>query len=83
MVAIKLKDSHLLDNISDQRYIVRAKLSPSIGPTDSQADMYINPYSDDPSEATRGDIQAGRKVTNHLMLVLFVWPLTRVDLGYI
>ena len=62
MVAIKLKDSALLDSISDQRCIVRATSSPSICPTASLADMYVNPYSDDPCEATRGDIQAGRKV---------------------
>ena len=64
MVAIKLKDSALLDSISDQRCIVRprATSSPSVGPTASLADMYINPYSEDPCEETRGDIQAGRKV---------------------
>ena len=62
MVAIKLKDTALLDSISDQRCIVRATSSPSIGPMASLADMYVNPYSDDHCEATRGDIQAGRKV---------------------
>ena len=62
MVAIKLKDSALLDSISDQRCIVRATSSPSIGPTASLADMYINHYSEDPCEKTRGDIQAGRKL---------------------
>ena len=63
VVAIKLKDSHLLDDISDQRCIVGTKSSPSIGPTDSQVDMYSNHYYDDPcSEAPRGDAQAGRKV---------------------
>ena len=67
MVAIKLKDSALLDSISDQRCIVRANSSPSLCPAASLADMYVNPYSDDPCEATRGDIQAGRKVN-----VLFI-----------
>ena len=81
VVAIKLKDSHLLDDISDQRCIVRAKSSPSIGPTDSPADMYINPYSDDPGEATRGDIQAGRKVTNYLLLALLCGSAQQLILG--
>ena len=63
VVAIKLKDSHLLDDISDQRCIVGTKSSSSIGPTDSQVDIYSNHYYDDPcSEAPRGDAQAGRKV---------------------
>ena len=61
MVAIKPKDSALLDSISDQRHIGRATSSPSVGPTASLADM--NPYSDDPCEATKGNIQAGRKVS--------------------
>ena len=62
MVAIKLKDSALLDSISYQRCIGRATSSPSIDPTASLADTDMNPYSDDPCEATRGGIQAGRKV---------------------
>ena len=63
MVAVKLKDSALLDSISDQRCIVRATSSPSVGSTASLADLYMNPYSDDPTKATRGGIQAGRKVS--------------------
>ena len=63
MVAIKPKDSALLDSISDQRHIGRATASPSVCPTVSLADLYMNPYSDDPTKATRGGIQAGKKVS--------------------
>ena len=75
MVAIKLKDSALLDSISDQRCIGRATSSHSVGPTASLADRHMNPYSDvspysdmnpysdDPSKATRGGIQVGKKVS--------------------
>ena len=63
MVAIKLKDSALLDSISDQRCIGRATSSHSVGPTASLADMHMNPYSDDPTKATRGGIQVGKKVS--------------------
>ena len=75
VVAIKLKDSHLLDDISDQRCIVGAESSPSIGPIDSQADIYSNHYYDDPcSEVTRGNVHGGRKVNDYSMLVdLIVW----------
>ena len=65
VVAINLKDSHLLDNISDQECTVGAK---SFGPTDSQADISSNHYYDDPcSEVTGGDVQEGRKVKYYFM----------------
>ena len=65
MVAIKLKDSQLFDEISDQRCIEQANSGLRSGCTYRLEDMYINPYSDDPCEATRGDIQAERKVKDY------------------
>ena len=66
MVAIKLKDSHLLDSVSDQRCIVGTKSSPSIGLPNSQSDFQPNLYSDDPrtSEAPRDRVQEETKVTD-------------------
>ena len=69
MVAIKLKDSHLLDDILHQRYIVRAKSCPNLGTFDTQD--YSN-CSDDPDEATGGDLQAGMEVSDNSLLILFV-----------
>ena len=68
MVAVRLKKTHLLDKISDRRcivgVIVKTRSCPSIGPPDSLTDINVNPYSDNPSEATRGDIQEETKVTD-------------------
>ena len=87
MVAIKPKDSALLDSISDQQRIVRATSSPSIGPTVSLADMYVNPYSDDHCEATRGDIHVGRKVNVLFdagsILLMFYIKHTHTTMQYI
>lgn len=60
VVAIKLKESRLLDEISDKRCLVRVTSSPSLA---SQAEDHVNTYSDGPKEATSGDLQAGQKVT--------------------
>ena len=67
VVAIKLNSAHLLDSISDQQCVARAKSCPSTTATQSQKDM--NLYSNDPSEAARGDVQAGKKVKDYLMIV--------------
>ena len=61
VVAIRLNDSHLLDEISDQRCIVRAISCPNLSPFDSQD---YSCCSDDPTEATRGNLQAGSKVND-------------------
>ena len=73
VVAIKLKDSHLLDDTSDQQCGAGSKSCPSTSVSDSQDGM--NLYSNDPSEAKRGNVQAERKVNDCLMLVLFSWWL--------
>ena len=70
VVAIKLNSSHLLDRSSDQQCIVRAKSYPSTSTTATESRKDMNLYSNDPSEAKRGDVQAaGKKVNDYLMLV--------------
>ena len=55
---MNLKDSCLLDKISDQRYVVKSKAKTG-HVVHSQVD--VNIYSE-PNEVTRGDLQAGKQV---------------------
>ena len=79
VVAIKLKDSHLLDDTSDQQCGAGSKSCPSTNVSDSQAGM--NFYSIDPTAAKRDYFQAERKVNDYLILVLFAWWLIELVLS--
>ena len=77
MVAIKLKDSHLLDSIPDQRYFVTGIKSSGLSP--SEPDDTPNHYYEDPCK-TRAAVQAEMKVKGACMRVLlFVWEFTRIE----
>lgn len=77
VVGIRLKESRLLAEISDQRRMVRATSCSSCG---SQEGAHVNTYSDDPNEETRGGFQAGRKVKDYLMLVLLGCQCTSLSI---
>ena len=76
VVGVKLTKSDLLDEISHQRCIVKAKSCSSL---DSHEDASVNAYSDDFNEATRGGLQAGRKVKDCLTLVVVVCQCTIIN----
>ena len=77
MAAIRLQNGHLLDRVSDQRCMTKSRSCPNLARIASQGDIYKTAHFEDYCEMAGGDVQAGEKVNDYLVLYVF-WRATRI-----
>ena len=57
--------------------MTKSRSCPNLARIASQGDIYMNTYFEDDCEVARGDVQAGRKVNDYLVLYVF-WRTTGI-----